>query len=111
MAGLLAREFGQAADRQVETAPRREGDRVDPATGLAIAALVLALPGAIKDGLDIAEKVGLLERLRRLIGAAQEQKREHGVTIRLDTGSGLKDITVMTEGEVLDALVVVRRKG
>jgi hypothetical protein len=111
LGALLVDQFGQNPERHVETEPRREGDRIDPATGLAIAALVLALPGAINDAVSLAERAGLLDRLRRLIGAAKEEERRSGVTVRVETADGLRDVMVMSEGELYDALVVVRRKG
>lgn len=109
LAELVEREFGRAPERRVEAGARREGER-DLATGLAVLGVVLALPGAIKEGLDVAERLGLLERIRRLIGVAREEKRERGVVVRIETRDGLREIAVMGEGEVLDALVVVRGK-
>lgn len=101
---FLSRRFGRAPERQRETAASGSGQK-DPATVIAAAALVLALPGAVKDGLDIAERIGLLDKLRELIGLARKEQAERGVTIRIETAAGLKDLTVTSEGEALDAVI------
>lgn len=79
---LLQAEWGVRARRGEAPArgPEREGEKIDDATlalGISLVTLVLAVPGAIKDGLDLAEKIKLTQKVKRLIAWAQAKKQQN----------------------------------
>ena len=67
----------------------------------------MALPGAAVNTMTVAERLGLKERVRRLIALA-ERLGDRGTVVRLDTGGRLRELAGMTGGQVLDAADRVR---
>jgi hypothetical protein len=96
LADFLAGEFPDwpthvGPGRVVPTAPGTRGD----ATTLAIIALVLALPGSIKNAIDLADRLKLKTKLERLIDWAKARRERrltnpsialppHGASVPLD---------------------------
>ncbi len=87
-------------------APRFDPDadvlRGDP---VAVAALVISLPGAVVSIIDLAQRTALVPRVRRLL-AAVRRSRAHA---RLRAPSGDLDLRSATEEQVLRALTETQR--
>lgn len=101
----LADEAGDVLRAAAGTEPeRREGKareevfRGDP---VAIAALVLSVPGAIVSLMDLAERARLAERVRGLL--ARVRSADGAATLHVP-GEPPLDLTAATEDEVMDRL-------
>lgn len=69
---------------------RRENPRIPPsgetekaADPIAVAALILSIPGALLATVDLAERLQLKQKVERLIALARREWREHGTRIWL----------------------------
>lgn len=80
-----------------------ETSKGDP---VAVAALILAIPGAILATLDLAERAGVTERVRGLLKKAREV--DGTATLHVDAEPPL-DLKTATEDEVMDLLARSRR--
>jgi hypothetical protein len=108
---LLQAEWGANA-RRVESptrGPEREGEKIDTATigiGIGIAALILQLPGAVKDSLDLAERIKLTQKVKRLLAWAQAKKQQNPeVRITLVSPEGRShELDRAEPGEIVEAV-------
>jgi hypothetical protein len=97
---FFAQEFGHPP---VRVAPEVQTDRGKKADPVAVAALILTIPSAILATLDLAERIQLRKKLRRLIDLVRRQKAEKGTVIRLETPTGLQDLLTADLDRFLDA--------
>lgn len=79
---FFAETFGANARREVLQAPAAgEGEKaVDP---VAVAALILSIPGALLAAMDLAERLQLKEKVANLIALARRERTEHGTRVWL----------------------------
>lgn len=110
LAALSALTLAVEARHQVMAPPAPPPGQRDVALTLAAAAVVLALPGALKDGIDLAERFRLKERLEGWLVAARSLVARHGGTVRLDTPDGARDLSALTADQCLDALIAIDRR-
>ena len=79
LAAFLGSEFPDWPARLVPRPPpghpEAHGTR-EAATTIALVSLLLALPSGVKDGLELAERLKLKEKLRRLIAWAKQRRPE-----------------------------------
>jgi hypothetical protein len=67
---ILAEELPEWS-ATIETAAQQPDRRLDPALTVALVSLVIAVPGGIKDSLDLAERFKLGQRLKALLTRLQ----------------------------------------
>lgn len=108
IAALMEASFGRRPERARAGRSDGEGDKADP---VAVAALVLAIPGAALATMDLAERVRLREKLGRLIELARRLRRERGTVARLETGRGLEDLAGLDPDRVIEAAGADARGG
>lgn len=101
LAHFFDEEFGIITNRAAIQAQPAPGRRADP---VAIAALVLSVPGAVLATMDLAERVRLKEKIARLIALCRRQKEDSGTIVRLETATGLHDVAELAPDAVLDTL-------
>ena len=82
-----------------------EVSRGDP---VAIAAMILSIPGAIVAVMDIVERAGIAEQVRRLLTRVREVD---GTATLQVSGEPSLDLRTATEDEVMDVLARSRRPG
>ncbi len=81
-----------------------EASKGDP---VALAALILSIPSAILAAMDVVERAGIAERVRRLL----KKVREIDGTATLHVGAEPSlDLRTATEDEVMDALARSSRR-
>jgi hypothetical protein len=104
----LAETFAQAVRRE-ERAPDGQR-RLDPATMIALIALIVSLPGAFNELVSLAERPklkqrlgSLLERVRGTAGA------EDTVTLQIGNGPPI-DLKAADAAKVLEALERTRKR-
>ena len=98
---FVAEAFGRRVERgPVGRARGAAGERTDP---VAVAGLVLAIPGAALAAMDLAERVRLREKVGRLIALAGRLRRERGVVARVATGRGLEELAGLDADRVIAA--------
>jgi hypothetical protein len=90
-----------AAGTEPERRERKPVERVTRGDPVAIAALVLSVPGAIMSLLDLAERARLAERVRGLL--ARVRSVEGHATLHVP-GAPPLDLAAATEDEVMDRL-------
>ncbi len=98
---LVQEQFGiDAAARPVEP------DNDDPRRGLVEwLSLAFAIPGGVIAAIDLAQRLELVPKLRRLIGLAAEQKQANGVRLLIDVGDGIpRPLDGVTPEQILDAV-------
>lgn len=91
LASLLESEFGERprrSERGGSSGSDEHQEKVDP-TALAALAVVLALPGAIKNTLDLAQRLKLKQKLDRLIEWVK-QRPEIRITIVSGRGPSIR---------------------
>ena len=106
-AETAAAEVGRAVEAELGAVPARtavtprsgEGERADP---VAVAALVLAIPGAVLQAMDLAERVRLREKLGRLLGRLRALG-DGTVEVRVETRGGLKGVGQATADDLIEA--------
>ena len=103
---VLLEQFGiDAAAQAVE----RERDQTRDL--VAVASLALSIPGAVIAAMDLAQRLELVPKLRRLIGLAAEQKRANHVQLLIDVGDGLpRPLDGVTPEQILDAVARLAQK-
>ena len=96
LAGFLAKEFPDWHARVSRSQPpAKPPGTKDAALTVAIIALIVALPGALNDGLDLADRLKLTPKFERLIAWARERRARgqknpflalppHGTPVPLD---------------------------
>lgn len=77
---------------------------------MAVATLVLSLPSALLATWDLAERMGLLARVRAYLEALRRQPRSDEMAVALASGT-TRRLADVTEGEVLDAAVAASPSG
>lgn len=105
-AETIAAEVAVAVEAELGTAPARtavaprsgERERADP---VAVAALVIAIPGAVLQAMDLAERVRLREKLERLLGRLRALGG--GAEVRVETPGGLKGVGQATADDLIEA--------
>ncbi len=113
----LAGELSQVIEREFDARPRRELPS-PPGAGaarggdpVALAALVLAIPGAILAAADLAQRIKLREKVDRLIAWAKE-KAGAGTPNRveiIDAEGRAKRLDEAEVAEVIEIAVVLAR--
>ena len=94
----------EAFGRRVERGPvGRAGGGGEKADPVAVAGLVLSIPGAALAAMDLAERVRLREKVGRLIALAGRLRRERGVVARVATGRGLEELAGLDADRVIAA--------
>jgi hypothetical protein len=97
---LLRETFGEEGRRIATPEADTSGRKIDPAT-LALVTFIVALPGAIRNTLDLAEKMKLIERIQRLIAWARGRGKS-GTRIALVSSSGTSvDLTQVEPADVV----------
>ena len=94
----LLREAGGAETVRTETAAGEGGAKGDV---LAIAALVIALPGAIAAVADLAQRARIADKVRKLLDMAKDT--EGSATLTAGDGTSL-DLSSAALDDVMDAL-------
>ena len=90
-----------AADAEPERRKPVLNDEVSKGDPVAVAALILAIPGAVLAMLDLAERARVAERVRRLL--AKVRASEGAATLHVGAEPPL-DLATATEDEVMDLL-------
>ena len=105
---LLRETFGDEGRRIAASEPDASGRKID-ATILAIAAIIVGLPGGICSTLDLAEKMKLVERTKRLIAWAKGRGKS-GMRIALVSAHGTSiDLAHAEPADVIAALPEANR--
>lgn len=78
----FAETFGETARRENLPMPA-PGETQKAADPIAVAALILSIPGALLATVDLAERLQLKQKVERLIALARREWREHGTRIWL----------------------------
>jgi hypothetical protein len=95
---VLLEQFGvDAATQAVEPELRVTRDLV------AAVSLALSIPGAVIAAMDLAQRLELVPKLRRLIGFAAEQKRANHMQLLIDVGDGSpRPLDSLTPEQIID---------
>jgi hypothetical protein len=105
---ILAEELPEWS-ATIETAAPQPDRRLDPALAVALVSLVIAVPGAIKDGLDLAERFKLGQRLKallaRLQAAAAQIDIEPGPFLILPGGFAPFPLETASPDQILQAIL------
>lgn len=105
---LLRETFGEEGRRLAAPEADASGRKIE-ATTLAIAAFIVGLPGGIRNTLDLAEKMKLVERAKRLIAWAKG-RRKSGTRIALVSSGGTSvDLAQAEPADVVAALPEAKR--
>ncbi len=84
---LLRAELACDAVRVPDT-PEAPGTVVRAGDPVAVAALVLSIPGALLAVSDLAQRIELVAKLQRLAHWAQERRRAYGTRVEVIPGEG-----------------------
>ena len=79
---FFAETFGAQARRE-SPSPPTVSEAEKAADPIAVAALILSIPGALLATVDLAERLQLKQKAERLIALARREWREHGTRIWL----------------------------
>jgi hypothetical protein len=80
-----------------------EPRKIDPATGIAIAGLVLSIPGAIMTALDLAERIKKRKKADRLIQwARQKRQSTPQLKIHIEIGQAFLSLDKADSAQLLD---------
>jgi len=79
---FFAETFGAEAHRE-SPPPHAIGGAEKAADPIAVATMVLSIPGALLATVDLAERLKLKQKVERLIALARREWREHGTRIWL----------------------------
>jgi hypothetical protein len=105
---LLRDAFGAEGTPITSQETEASGRKVD-ATHLAIAAFIFGLPGAIRNTIDLAEKMKLVARIERVLAWAKARGKA-GTRIALIAGARAPvDLTRAEPADVIDALPEAER--
>lgn len=114
-AAALADLIGETLGERPAPKPTPAGSGASVTRGdpWAVAAVLLAVPSALLATLDLAARLGLAERLGRLIDLARRGREERGtvVTLALERSGGLPPLDRCEPDQVLEAIERARRQG
>lgn len=107
----LARFLGQEYDttpavhNNASSADAGEPRRIDPATGIALAGLVLSIPGAILAAVDLADRIKKRKKADRLIQwARQKRQSSPQLQIHIEIGQAFLSLDKVDNAQLLDAM-------
>lgn len=103
---LVESELGGRAERRPDAPPRDAVVRGDP---LAVAAVVLAIPGALLAGADLARRLELKEKVGRLTAWARERAGGHRVEVIDADGRG-RPLDETEAAEVIEIAVTIHAR-
>lgn len=96
-----------AAHAEPERRHPGRDEEVSKGDPVAIAALILSIPGAIVAAMDLVERAGVAERVRRLLKKVHEV--DGTATLHVGAEPSL-DLRTATEDEMMDALARSSRR-
>ncbi|MFC1537452.1 hypothetical protein ACFL4P_01345 [Gemmatimonadota bacterium] len=97
-----AEDFLRAvANTEPESRKLSQGEEASKGDPVAVAALILAIPGALLATMDLIERAKVAEKVRKLLKKAREG--DGNATLHV-VGEMSLDLTIATEDEVIDLL-------
>lgn len=102
VASLLETASGEAPAQE---ARGPDGERRDLAASLAIASLILSVPGAISAALDVADKLKRRRDLARKVEEAKAALAAHGSDATLEASEQAIDLRRTATDEVVDLII------
>jgi predicted Zn-dependent peptidase len=93
-----------AVNNNASSANAGETRKIDPATGIALAGLVLSIPSAIMAALDLADRIKKRKKAERLIQwARQKQQSTPQLQIHVEIGQAFLSLEKIDSAQLLDA--------
>jgi hypothetical protein len=96
---LLEDELGIEPERVEVPVSEHDGRKGDP---VAIAALILAVPGAVLATMDLAQRMRLREKIGKLIATAQTLRADDKASVQIETATAAQPLDQATVDRVIE---------